>query len=161
MRNRFIYDTLIGKLLIEDNNKAITKVYLIEEFDSNIITEETELIKEAIKQINEYFEGKRTVFNLPLALEGTDFQKKVWNELIKIPYGETRTYGEIAKYIGNEKASRAVGMANNKNPIIIMIPCHRVIGANGKLVGYLGGLHIKEKLLNIEKVTKDNLNYLN
>ena len=151
MNNRFIYETLIGKLLIEDNGIAITKVYLVEDVHNENITEETELIKEAKKQINEYFQGERIAFDLPLAPEGTDFQKKVWNELIKIPYGETRTYGQIAKYIGNGKASRAVGMANNKNPIMIIIPCHRVIGANGKLVGYSEGVHIKEKLLNIEK----------
>ena len=91
------------------------------------------------------------MFDLPLDPIGTEFQKKVWQALKEIPFGETRSYGEIAKLIGNEKASRAVGMANNKNPIAIIIPCHRVIGANGKLVGYAGGLDLKEKLLKLEK----------
>ena len=108
-------------------------------------------MRKAIKEIKEYLEGKRNSFDLPLEPEGTEFQKKAWNVLKEIPYGETRSYGEIAKLIGNEKASRAVGMANNKNPIMIMIPCHRVIGVNGKLVGYAGGLDVKEKLLNMEK----------
>lgn len=91
-------------------------------------------------------------FDLPLDARGTEFQKKVWNELLRIPYGETKSYKDIAVAIGNEKACRAIGMANNKNPIPIIIPCHRVIGSNGKLVGYAGGLNVKEKLLNIEKI---------
>ena len=115
---------------------------------------ETVLLKEAIRELNEYFDGKRTSFDLQLELQGTEFQKKVWKALKEIPFGETRSYGEIAKIIGNEKACRAVGMANNKNPIAIIVPCHRVIGANGKLVGYAGGVDLKEKLLNLEKSLK-------
>ena len=87
-----------------------------------------------------------------LEVKGTEFQKKVWNELLKIPYGQTKSYKDIAIAIENERASRAVGMANNKNPIPIIIPCHRVIGSTGKLVGYAGGVNVKEKLLNIEKI---------
>ncbi|AGX41570.1 methylated-DNA--[protein]-cysteine S-methyltransferase [Clostridium saccharobutylicum] len=153
MRNIFYYNTMIGELGIEENGLAITKVFLVDKDIEKGPSEknETELLKEAIKQLNEYFDGKRKEFNLPLAPKGTEFQKKVWNTLKEIPFGETRSYGEIAKLIGNEKASRAVGMANNKNPIMIIIPCHRVIGANGKLVGYAGGIDIKEKLLNLEK----------
>ena len=154
MKNVFHYDTKIGKIGIEENGSAITKIYFINNDDeqAEILGEnETALLKEAIKQLNEYFDGKRSSFDLKLQLQGTEFQKKVWNALIEIPFGETRSYGEIAKIIGNEKASRAVGMANNKNPIPIIVPCHRVIGANGKLVGYAGGVDIKEKLLNIEK----------
>jgi len=153
MKNIFSYNTKIGKIGIEEDGLAITKIYFINNDEQEEIIEknETALLKEAIKQLNEYFDGKRSSFDLKLQLQGTEFQKKVWNALIEIPFGETRSYGEIAKIIGNEKASRAVGMANNKNPIAIIIPCHRVIGANGKLVGYAGGLDIKEELLKLEK----------
>lgn len=150
MKNIFLYNTLIGKIKIEENGSAITKVNFVREEDLKL-SKETELLKEAAKQLNEYLEGKRTLFDLPLAPQGTEFQIKVWNALKEIPWGETRSYKEIAKVIGNEKASRAIGMANNKNPIPIFIPCHRVIGANGKLVGYAGGIDIKEKLLKLEK----------
>ena len=108
-------------------------------------------MKNAKKQLDEYFAGIRKEFDIPIKLEGTDFQIKVWKELLKIPYGETCTYLDIAKHIGNPKAYRAVGMANNKNKIMIIIPCHRVIGSNKKLVGYAGGLDVKEKLLKLEK----------
>ncbi len=104
----------------------------------------------ALQQLKDYFSGKRNDFSVPLKLAGTEFQKKVWNELLKIPYGQTITYGEIAKNIGNPKAVRAVGLANNRNPVAIIVPCHRVIGANGKLVGYGGGLDMKESLLKLE-----------
>ncbi|NMA94908.1 MAG: methylated-DNA--[protein]-cysteine S-methyltransferase [Clostridiales bacterium] len=112
---------------------------------------ETPLIKKAAVQLSEYFDGERTDFNLPLKLRGTDFQKSVWKALIDIPYGETRSYKDIAIKVGSPKAFRAVGMANNRNPISIIIPCHRVIGHNGKLVGYGGGLSVKEFLLDLEK----------
>lgn len=104
----------------------------------------------AYVQITEYFFGKRKSFDLPIASKGTDFQKKVWQALCDIPYGETRSYKDIAIAVGNPKASRAVGMANNRNPIAIVVPCHRVIGSSGKLVGYAGGLETKEKLLALE-----------
>lgn len=106
-------------------------------------------------QLQEYFFGKRKTFDLPLAIEGTEFQIKVWKALSEIPYGTTCSYKDIAIKIGNCKASRAVGMANNKNPIPIIVPCHRVIGASGKLVGYAGGLNIKQKLLNVENANKN------
>ena len=109
------------------------------------------LQREVDKQMREYFEGKRKEFDLPLRPEGTVFQKKVWNALLEIPFGETRSYQDIANAVGSPKACRAVGMANHQNPIIIVIPCHRVIGKNGKLVGYGGGLSMKEKLLLLEK----------
>ena len=96
--------------------------------------------------------GKSKSFDIPFKLNGSEFQMKVWNELLNIPYGETKTYKEIAKSIGNEKAFRAVGMANNKNPLLIIVPCHRVIGSSGDLVGYAGGMEMKMDLLNIEKV---------
>ena len=153
MKNTFYYNTKIGEIAIEENGVAITRLYFVnKDLEKEVeIKEETALKKKAIKEIKEYLEGKRNSFDLPLEPEGTEFQKMVWNVLREIPYGETRSYGEIAKLIGNEKASRAVGMANNKNPIMIIIPCHRVIGVNGKLVGYAGGLDVKEKLLNMEK----------
>jgi len=99
------------------------------------------LIKNASEQLYEYFEGKRREFNLPLKLSGTDFQNKVWKALCEIPYGETRSYKQIAERVENPGGSRAVGGANNKNPIMIVVPCHRVVGSNGNLVGYASGLH--------------------
>jgi methylated-DNA-[protein]-cysteine S-methyltransferase len=105
----------------------------------------------AIRELNEYFAGRLQQFSLALQPEGTDFQKRVWKELQQIPYGETISYGRLAERIGNPKASRAVGLANGANPISIVVPCHRVIGANGKLTGYGGGLSIKEKLLALER----------
>ena len=107
------------------------------------------------KKIMEYLHGERTTFDIPYELEGTDFQKKVWKELTRIPYGQTRTYKDIASAIGNKNASRAVGMANNKNPLMIVVPCHRVIGTNGKLVGYAGGLDMKKELLDLEQRVKE------
>ena len=153
MKNIFYYNTKIGRIGIEENGTAITKVHFIrKDIEEEIIEKnETELLKKAIKQLNEYLDGKRRCFDLLLEPKGTKFQKKVWDSLKEIPFGETKSYGEIAKIIGNKKASRAVGMANNKNPIAIIVPCHRVIGANGKLVGYAGGLDLKEKLLELEK----------
>ena len=109
------------------------------------------LLNEAKKQVLEYLEGSRKEFDLLLAPEGSVFQQKVWKALTLMPYGETRSYGEIAKLIGNPKACRAVGMANNKNPISLIIPCHRVIGSNGSLVGYGWGLELKAELLKLEK----------
>lgn len=103
-------------------------------------------------ELQEYFDGKRTHFTFPLRLDGTDFQKAVWQELLRIPYGQTRTYSQIAAAIGRPKASRAVGIACSKNPIWIAVPCHRVIGKNNTLTGYAGGLDLKQKLLNLEKV---------
>lgn len=151
MKNIFFYDTIIGKIAIIDNGKEITHIEIVEDKysdDYNLL--ETELIKNAGEQLLEYLGGSRTTFDLPLNPNGTEFQKKVWNALCDIPYGETRSYKQVAEAIGNNKASRAVGMANNKNPIMIIIPCHRVVGSNGSLVGYAGGLDVKEKLLFLE-----------
>lgn len=107
------------------------------------------------KQLKEYFEKKRTTFTLEMDFAGTDFQKKVWQALLTIPFGETRTYGQIAKQIGDVKAVRAVGAANGKNPISIIAPCHRVIGASGKLTGFAGGLENKARLLQMEDSRKN------
>lgn len=151
MSNLYFYETNLGLIGIRDNGKSITEIFYSKDKVNTNLTE-TSLIKECFRQINEYIEGKRKEFIISIEVEGTKFQKKVWNELLKIPYGETRSYKDIAIAIGNEKSCRAVGMANNKNPISIIIPCHRVVGSNGKLIGYAGGLNIKEKLLNIEKM---------
>ena len=107
--------------------------------------------KEITRQVTDYFSGKLKVFDVALNPAGTAFQKRVWQELSRIPYGESRSYGEVAKALGNPKASRAVGMANSKNPIPLIVPCHRVIGANGKLTGFAHGLAIKEKMLHLEQ----------
>lgn len=152
MKNIFFYQTNIGKIGIVENGMAIIKLYLnglIAPQDATV--KETPLLKEAAMQLQHYLAGKRESFDLPLAPDGTEFQQNVWSALQVIPYGETCSYVEVAKRIGRPKAARAVGMANNKNPIPIFIPCHRVIGANGKLVGYAGGLDVKQYLLNLEK----------
>ncbi len=156
MKNTFFYDTEIGRMSISDDGTEIISMEVagdISECTSNI--HETELIRRAYEQLIEYLDGRRTSFDLPLNPEGTEFQKKVWAALCNIPYGETRSYKQVAEAVGNPKASRAVGMANNRNPIMIFIPCHRVIGADGSLVGYGGGLHIKEKLLTVEMLLPD------
>lgn len=153
MGNIFYYQTAIGKVGLVENNSQITNLILNANEDTNNfhIVQETELLKEAYNQLQEYFSGKRKVFCLPLAPEGTEFMKKVWSALKDISYGKTKTYKEIAEKIGNAFAYRAVGLANNKNPIPVFIPCHRVIGSNKSLVGYAGGLRIKKQLLELEK----------
>ena len=108
------------------------------------------VLKLAAEQLSAYFQGELTTFDLPLALRGTDFQKSVWYTLLKIPYGETRSYMQVAEWIGAPKAVRAVGAANGQNPIPIVVPCHRVIGSNGKLTGFGGGLPLKRLLLDLE-----------
>lgn len=160
MRYVYFYDTKtkeLGTIGIAADENYITNLFFEYEIenikkDKNYILRETFLIKKASEQLFEYLEGKRKNFELPLLKDGTDFQISVWNELIKIPYGETRSYKDIAVAINNEKAVRAVGMANNRNKISIFIPCHRVIGSDKKLVGYGGGLEIKKFLLNLEKI---------
>lgn len=112
------------------------------------------VLREAEQQLRDYFAGKRTSFSIPLDFLGTAFQKKVWAALLKIPFGETRSYGQIARQIGHPKAVRAVGAANGRNPISIIAPCHRVIGANGKLTGFAGGLEVKALLLRLESQEK-------
>jgi methylated-DNA-[protein]-cysteine S-methyltransferase len=114
------------------------------------LQQETALLEKAVIQLQEYLARKRRVFDLPLGPQGTVFQRSVWQALCRIPYGQTRSYGQIAAAVAKPGGSRAVGMANNRNPLPVFIPCHRVIGANGKLVGYGGGLHIKAALLQLE-----------
>lgn len=149
----FFYDMPgVGRIGISARGEYITGVF----FSGKVLRdgqreEETPLIRQAAGQIREYLSGERKEFNLPVALRGTDFQVEVWKALTEIPYGQTRTYGQIAARIGRPKACRAVGLANNRNPVSIIVPCHRVIGSGGKLVGYGGGLAVKEYLLDLEK----------
>lgn len=151
-KNLFFYETSIGKIGIADNGTAITNLYFSDEdIERKVHIKETALIKKAAAELHEYLRGTRQLFDLPLAPAGTEFQQAVWRALQEIPYGETRCYQEIAEKINRPKACRAVGLANNKNPIAIIIPCHRVIGKNGQLVGYAGGISMKERLLEIER----------
>lgn len=151
MEKLFFYDTPIGKIGIAEEDGALTQLTFRTELPAGAVLEETPLIAQCRQQLEEYFAGKRQSFDLPLCPKGTEFQKKVWAALCEIPYGETRTYGEIAAAVGNPKAARAVGMANNRNPISVLVPCHRVIGSGGKLVGYGGGLDKKRFLLDLEQ----------
>ena len=118
--------------------------------NAEYIEQNSVVIEETMKQMKEYFTGERKEFDIPLLMVGTDFQKSVWDGLLKVPYGTTSSYLELAKNIGNEKAVRAVASANGANAISIMIPCHRIIGSNGDLVGYAGGLPVKKRLLELE-----------
>ncbi|MCT8089873.1 methylated-DNA--[protein]-cysteine S-methyltransferase [Acinetobacter sp. C_4_1] len=139
-------DTALVAVLWENENpKRVRLAELIEQTHHPILLETQ-------KQLSEYFAGKRQQFDLPLDFEGTEFQQKVWQALLTIPFGETRSYRDIAEQVGNVKAVRAVGAANGKNPISIIAPCHRVVGANGKLVGFAGGLDNKDILLKLEKI---------
>lgn len=152
MKSLWYYNFPIGTIGIAEYNKKITNIFFKNsKITANTILLETPLIRETYTQLLEYFKGTRKTFNLPLSLNGTLFQNKVWETLLSIPYGETRTYKQIADQIGNNKACRAVGLANNHNPICIVIPCHRVIGTNGHLTGYAGGLKIKKYLLDLEQ----------
>ena len=135
--------------LVEKEN-AIHKLCFGKCILENDTFNKTSLLNQGFLELREYFDGKRQAFDLPLFLEGTDFQKKVWYALLTIPYGTTITYKQLAEKIGNVKAVRAVGMANHSNPLALFVPCHRVIGSNGKLVGYAGGLELKEYLLSLE-----------
>lgn len=146
------YDSPLGRIMVAEDGDAITQIRFLTEFNYRDLSPgKTVLLEEAGIQLKEYFSGKRKLFDLPVAPEGTAFQSRVWEALLDIPYGRTRSYGQIAQTVGNGKAARAVGMANSKNPISIVIPCHRVIGFSGKLVGYGGGLDRKAYLLELEK----------
>lgn len=137
----------IGPITLEEKEGKLVGL----EFGGEIHHDFSSLLYEGEKELREYFSGKRKEFSIPIAPEGTEFQQRVWEALLSIPYGETRTYGDIARAIGNPKAVRAVGGANRRNPISIIVPCHRVIGADGSLTGYGGGLDKKIFLLNLEK----------
>lgn len=146
------YNSPIGILEIITSANAILSAIFVEEAKEN--TEDIKIMSEAIKQFDEYFKGIRKEFDIKCEMQGTEFQKKAWKALTEIPYGETRSYKEQAIQIGNEKATRAVGNANSKNLISIIIPCHRVIGSNHSLTGYAGGLNRKQWLLEHEKENK-------
>lgn len=149
------FNTDIGLIKITGSEEGIMTLDFTEEKVSVKTSDEKNLpycMKECLSQLSEYFDGTRKKFNLKLIINGTDFQKKVWKQLIKIPYGKTYSYKEVAEKNGNIKAVRAVGNANNKNKIAVIIPCHRVIGSNKKLVGYAGGIWRKEWLINHEKM---------
>jgi len=151
-------DSPVGQLQLVANETALVAVLWENEKPDRVrlasLVEDHKhpILFKTAKQLNEYFAGKRQIFDLPLDFSGTEFQQKVWQALLTIPFGETRSYKQIAEQIGNVKAVRAVGAANGKNPISIIAPCHRVVGANGKLVGFAGGLENKDILLKIEKL---------
>lgn len=142
-------DSPIGLLLLRATEKKLISIEFVEYKSYEV--KENSVLKKTINQLKEYFNGSRLTFEIPIELNGTDFQKKVWKELQLIKYGKTCAYKEIAIRVNNPKASRAIGNANNKNKIPIIIPCHRVIGSNGKLTGYAGGVNIKKWLLDHEK----------
>lgn len=148
--NAFTYQTPLGDITIYERNGYITELGFGLPKTEDINFAETPVLKQAAAQLRQYFAKERKTFDLPLAPQGTPFQRAVWAALLNIPYGQTRTYKDIAKAAGCPKGARAVGMACNKNPIGIIIPCHRVIGANGSLTGYAGGLELKQKLLLLE-----------
>jgi methylated-DNA-[protein]-cysteine S-methyltransferase len=144
-----VYDSPVGPLRLESRDGALVALHLNarpgpENLDDPVLAD-------AVDQLKAYFAGDRTTFDLPLAMHGNDFEQKVWAALRGIPYGETTSYGAIAEQIGAPGAARAVGLANGRNPIAIIVPCHRVIGANGKLVGFGGGLPMKRALLDLEQ----------
>jgi len=158
--NSYTYvDSPIGRLLLSCDGECLTGVYM--DVPSKSPREMQGWVQDAnaaplpatVRQLSEYFAGTRREFDLPLRLDGTPFQQRVWQSLTEIPYGETWSYGELAKRIGNPNASRAVGLANGSNPIAILVPCHRVIGADGSLTGYGGGLDRKRWLLAHEGVS--------
>lgn len=151
MRYYYNYRFPIGKVTIVEDGHGICGIHFHTKDKEIGVKRETPMIQTAAYQLTQYFEGERKGFDLPLSLHGTEFQQKVWKELGKIPYGQTCTYKDIAERIGIPKGCRAVGMANNRNPVAIVIPCHRVIGMNGSLTGYAGGLDLKEYLLELEK----------
>jgi len=150
-RKKYYFESKFGLFSIVCDDKFLYRLDKIEKRTFKSTSEENELCRKVKLELNEYFLKVRRDFDIPINLEGTSFQIKVWHALIKIPYGQTFSYQDIAINIGKPKACRAVGGANNKNPIIIIVPCHRVIGKNGSLTGYGGGLDLKEKLLNLEK----------
>ncbi len=148
MVNYCFYNSEIGIIKIGVSDGAVCEIGIA---DCPSESATSALADRAFKEISEYLNGKRKAFDFPIAPKGTDFQRKVWSALREIPYGETKTYGEIAAQIGNPQAARAVGNACNKNPLLLVVPCHRVLGANGSLTGFAAGIKVKERLLLLEK----------
>ncbi len=156
----YIRKTVVGPIAIGSDGQWITHLYLPKNTEGLTDTgkKEPKVVKEAFRQLELYLDGKLRDFDLPLKAEGTEFMKRVWEKLLEVPYGTTASYKDLAIASGNEKAVRAVGMANARNPIAIFIPCHRIIGASGKLVGYGGGLELKTWLIGMEAANKARLN---
>ncbi|WP_294140800.1 methylated-DNA--[protein]-cysteine S-methyltransferase [uncultured Sanguibacteroides sp.] len=155
MQAKYDYNGLIGKYCLVEKDERLVRLWLgnrISLVPEEIEIKETPLIREAKSQLDAYFAKRLQIFDLPLAPEGSVFQMKIWELLMSIPYGNTITYGELAKRAGDKNACRAVGMANSRNPLPVFIPCHRVVGAGGKLTGYTGGLEVKMKLLQVEGI---------
>ena len=162
MNNKYAFKTIdspVGRLtLVACNQEKLTAIHWEKDnAEAGKMTNMTgddhdPVLLKTERQLKDYFEGKRQIFSIELDFGGTEFQNKVWNALLTIPFGETRSYGDIARQIGNPKSVRAVGAANGKNPVPIVVPCHRVIGASGKLVGFGGGLENKTLLLELEKI---------
>jgi methylated-DNA-[protein]-cysteine S-methyltransferase len=147
-----VIETPLGPLTLASTEKGLAAVHFGNRVPpGGVVDNESNRI--FIEQIDEYFQSRRRQFDFPLDFSGTPFQIAVWRELLKIPYGETRSYGEIARSLGKPGASRAVGMANHENHLAIVIPCHRVLGHDGSLTGYAGGTHLKQQLLSLERTT--------
>ena len=150
-------DSPVGKLKLAASDQGLVAVLWQNDKPTRVrlneLTEDARhpLLLETERQLGEYFAGKRKTFSVPLDMRGTSFQKNVWHALLAIPFGETRSYGQLAKQLGNPQAMRAVGAANGRNPISIIVPCHRVIGSSGKLTGFAGGLETKAHLLSLEE----------
>lgn len=155
MKHYCYYDSPIGRMLLVGTEAELEELYFpngtAKKTVSQEWTEDESVFTEPLRQLNEYFAGKRQEFNLAIAPQGTPFQQQVWRELCKIPFGETASYQTIAERLGKPKACRAVGMANGKNPLPIIIPCHRIIGKDGSLTGFGGGLAVKRQLLDLER----------
>ena len=151
MTGFWMFESPVGPLALAAQEGALVRLYLPNTPTPRLMPHKTPLMEEAERQLMEYFRGGRQAFDLPLAPEGTEFQKKVWQALGEIPYGQTRSYGDIARQVGCPKGFRAVGMANHCNPLPILIPCHRVVGSKGALTGYAGGVELKGQLLELEK----------
>jgi len=150
-----MHGTPFGDIYIVSDGSAIISVKMSPPpggvlISNSIVMQRDEIIERAVAQFDEYFSGERRMFDIPIQPGGTPFQQNVWEKLLSIPYGETRSYKQVAQMACSPKAYRAVGMANNKNPIMIIIPCHRVVGADGSLTGYAGGLDMKKGLLDLE-----------
>lgn len=158
MKEHFFVESPLGQLTLVNTNGILSGIYLPNHKRGPKLealgVRARSGFEQAVSELQEYFERKRTLFTLPLAPEGTDFQHRVWKLLRDIPYGETRTYAQLADAIGNRLAIRAVGLANGRNPISLVVPCHRVIGSDGSLTGYAGGLDRKKFLLDLEGATR-------
>ena len=154
-----VHNTPLGAITLEEESGALTALHFGIARCNNALPEKTSLLMTAARELDEYFSGKRHYFDLPLNPSGTPFQLRCWEVLCRIPYGDTISYGEEAVLLGNPKACRAVGMANHRNPLPILIPCHRVIGKNGQMTGYGGGIAIKEYLLRHEAFWKGRTSY--